>query len=290
MKSMSSEDSRITHISDTALMTAACRAVETRRTHGWIQDPFAERLAGERGMAILEALPSKDVLCFGVGMRSRLLDGLVGGAVSDYGIRTVLSVGAGLDSRPWRIELPGDLLWIEADLPALLDYKSAILPAAEAHCRIERLVIDINDAGSRRELLARAGDGPALMITEGLLMYLPASTVESLAVEAFRAPGLDYWVMDVSSKLMSVRMRRRETFQAVDAMRAPDSPDGEQTMDTMARAGWTTKSRRTYVADGMKLLHPERLKVIMAAYAAAGNRAPPPPDDDASGVHLLARG
>ena len=47
----------ITHISDTALMVAACRALETGRPDGFLRDPFAARLAGERGKAIADALP-----------------------------------------------------------------------------------------------------------------------------------------------------------------------------------------------------------------------------------------
>src|SRR5262245_29766398 len=90
-------ENSITHVSDTALMVAACRARETARQDGLIRDPFAERLAGERGAAILNGLRRTERLCFGVGIRSRFLDELVMHVVRDHGVRTVFSLGAGLD-------------------------------------------------------------------------------------------------------------------------------------------------------------------------------------------------
>ena len=60
-------DHEIHNVSDTALMVAACRAMETERPDGLVRDPFAARLAGERGMAIARALPMLPMMCFGIG-------------------------------------------------------------------------------------------------------------------------------------------------------------------------------------------------------------------------------
>jgi O-methyltransferase involved in polyketide biosynthesis len=78
---MAPGDVRISHVSDTALLTAACRAMETGRTEGLVRDPFAARLAGERGFSIARALPGLEIMCFGVGMRSRIMDDVVMEAV-----------------------------------------------------------------------------------------------------------------------------------------------------------------------------------------------------------------
>src|SRR5436305_526831 len=127
---MGPADHEIAHVSDTALMTAACRALETDRPDGLVKDPFAAELAGPRGMAIARAIPRLEMMCFGIGIRSRFLDQLVYETVSTYGIATVLSIGAGLDTRPWRLELPPALTWVEIDFPAMLDYKDGILSQA----------------------------------------------------------------------------------------------------------------------------------------------------------------
>src|ERR1700731_4225387 len=103
MDAMSLSHGEITHVSDTALMVAACRALETESDDGFVHDPFAARLAGERGMAILRALPHPEMMRFGLGVRSRFLDDLLLEALVSEQIPTVLSVGCGLDTRPWRL-------------------------------------------------------------------------------------------------------------------------------------------------------------------------------------------
>ena len=120
---MSPTNGEIKHVSDTALIVAACRALETESDDGFVHDPFAARLAGERGMAILRTLPYRDIMGFGLGVRSRFIDELLLDALSGQGIITVLSVGCGLDTRPWRLQLPPELRWIEVDFAAMLDYK-----------------------------------------------------------------------------------------------------------------------------------------------------------------------
>src|SRR4051794_34866814 len=119
---MPQNDSTISHVSDTALMVAACRRLETERPDGLVRDPFAARLGGERGLALLQALPRPDIMCLIIGVRSRFLDEFVPEAIAMGKIETVLSLGSGLDSRPWRLDLPADLRWIEVDFPEMLDY------------------------------------------------------------------------------------------------------------------------------------------------------------------------
>ena len=59
---MSAIEGEITRVSDTALIVAACRAHETALEDAFVRDPFAARLAGERGVAILNSLPHADML------------------------------------------------------------------------------------------------------------------------------------------------------------------------------------------------------------------------------------
>jgi methyltransferase (TIGR00027 family) len=147
---MSAQDSAIQHVSDTALMVAACRAMETERPDGFVRDPFARRLAGARGMAIAEAVPRIKIMCFGVGIRSRFFDELLTKTITEQGVTTVLSVGCGLDTRPWRLDLPRSLRWIEVDFPEMLDYKAALMAADAPRCRMEPVSADLNDPGQRR--------------------------------------------------------------------------------------------------------------------------------------------
>src|SRR3954469_16167329 len=90
---MPSSEGAITHVSDTALMVAACRAHETELEDAFVRDRFAARLAGERGLAILRALPHSNVVRLGLAVRTRFVDELLLEALRDYPITAVLSVG-----------------------------------------------------------------------------------------------------------------------------------------------------------------------------------------------------
>src|SRR5262252_9482416 len=118
-------DAKFSHVSDTALMVAACRAHENDLEDAFVRDPFAARLAGERGVAILRELPHAKVLRLGLAIRTRFIDELLLDALATHPIATVLSVGCGLDTRPWRLDLPPALRWIETDFTEILDYKDA---------------------------------------------------------------------------------------------------------------------------------------------------------------------
>jgi methyltransferase (TIGR00027 family) len=280
---MQPDTHEIAHVSDTALMAAACRAMETERPDGLIRDPFAAHLAGERGMAIARALAGGlDRMCFGIGVRSRFLDKLVLDTVSEHGIATVLSVGAGLDTRPWRLDLPAALRWIEVDFPAMLDYKNAIMASAAPKCVRERLAADLNDAAGRQTVFGAAGDGPTLMITEGLLMYLPAPTIEALAANT----AVGHWLLDVSSPEMARRVRM-DDYQSIQNVRAADHLDGLQILGVLGRHGWIGLRRLTYAADVMEYAA-ERV-IAMFRNLPPDQIPKPMPAGDPSGVHLFGR-
>src|ERR1700690_1302064 len=206
---MSATPGEITHVSDTALMVAACRAHETALEAAYIRDPFAARLAGERGVAILNALPPAQakVLRFGMAIRTRFVEELLMEALAAHPIKTVLSVGCGLDTRPWSLDLAQDLRWIEIDFADMLDYKDGLMSGEKPRCRRERLTVDLNDSAQRIAMYEAAGADPALLIPQGLLLYLPPPTVEALAAETSRHSNINinvsHWISDITTSAFS---------------------------------------------------------------------------------------
>jgi methyltransferase (TIGR00027 family) len=274
----------ITHVSDTALMVAACRALESESPDGFVQDPFAARLAGDRGMAILNALPRPELMRFGIGVRSHFLDELLLEILAAEPIATVLSVGCGLDTRPWRLELPPALRWVEVDFPDMLDYKESILAGETPRCRRERLTADLNDAAQRRVLFAAAGHEPALMITEGLLMYLPAATVDAIASEG-AASCIRHWIVDITTTAFANAIQM-DSERSIRNVQASDSLAGEQILDVLARHGWSTAARRSYLTD-MAFARPRIQRLMGDRPQPAG--PPPVPPGDLTGVLRFAR-
>ena len=282
---MSSVSGEITHISDTALMVAACRAHETELEDAFVRDPFAARLAGERGPAILNAMPHAAVMRIGLAIRTRFIDELLLEVMRTYSIPTVLSVGCGLDTRPWRLGLPSTLRWIEIDFAAVLDYKERIMSGEIPRCRRERLEVDLNDAEQRRAMYEAAGPAPALMITEGLLLYLPAATVDALAEESWQRSGVADWISDITTSAFSRTLGGgQDTMQPIRHVQAPDCLKGEQILEVLGRHGWTTSARRSYITD---------VEFVRDRVRRMRGGTPPPrfsyPSDDPTGVHRFGR-
>ena len=274
----------ITHVSDTALMVAACRAHETGLQDAFVRDPFAARLAGERGQAILRALPHSDMVRFGVAVRTRFADELLLEGLAAQPIRTVLSVGCGLDTRPWRLELAADLRWIEIDFADILDYKDRLMSGEPPRCRREPLPGDLNDAAQRLAMYEAAGAETSLMITEGLLLYLPAATVEALATESWGQSSVAQWISDITTSAFTRALRGVDTMQSLRHVQASDALPGEQVLGVLRRHGWNTAAWRSYINDiGFAR---ERVRSMR------GSATPPPPTfppNDPTGVHRFVR-
>jgi methyltransferase (TIGR00027 family) len=276
----------IQHVSDTALMVAACRALETARTDGLVRDLFAERLAGPRGDAILHGISGWQLMCFGVGVRTRFLDDLVIKTIAQEGIKVVLSLGAGLDTRPWRLELPPDLRWIEADFPEMLRYKTRAMEAEAPKCRLERVAADVTDRTQREALFAAADGVPTLMITEGLLMYLAGAAVKALAAEAARH-GIRRWLLD-SNSLDLARMMGWDARGSIENVRAPDHLQGAALLDVVRSNGWSQLCFRSYSRDAAEVAA-ERIAAMIRPFVEKGIPVPAAPVEDASGVYLFGR-
>src|SRR5690242_11918120 len=193
-------DPLIRNVSDTALWAAVYRANETDRPDALFRDPYARRLAGTRGQQIAEAVPLAQRQDWAWVMRTWLFDRIIAAEVQ-RGVDLVVNLAAGLDVRPYRMHLPSTLTWAEVDLPPLVAEKTAALAGERPACRIERIPLDLSDAAARRALfddLGRRGR-QALVITEGLLIYLAREEAAALAEDLARPAAFQRWVLDIVS-------------------------------------------------------------------------------------------
>ncbi|MFZ0230288.1 MAG: SAM-dependent methyltransferase [Mycobacterium sp.] len=207
---MSDAGHLITHVSDTARWTALYRATESARDDALFSDPLAERLAGEQGRAIVASAPVSNRNGWWLIARTKIIDDAITDAIAD-GCDRVLNLAAGLDTRPYRLDLPSDLPWIEADLPLLLAEKTQLLADQTPRCRLTRKAVDLADPQARDAFFAEALDGAtkALVLTEGLLMYLEDRDVTALS-ETIKRPEVAWWMLDFAfpglKKMMNKKM------------------------------------------------------------------------------------
>lgn len=199
----------VRNISDTAHLAAVYRARETERPDALFRDPYARRLAGRRGEQIAQALPFSNRHTWSWVARTYLFDRLILDQM-ERGADIVINLAAGLDTRPYRMALPPSLQWIEVDLPEPLTYKEAVLAGEKPVCRLERVRLDLSDVSTRRDLFQQWGNRArkAVIITEGLLIYLSAEEVGALAQDLARPASFQYWILDLVSPGLLRRLQQ----------------------------------------------------------------------------------
>ena len=189
----------IQNVSDTAFMVAGFRALENEQPKPLFHDPLAAKLVGDHGKEILATIPRHFVGAWSVVIRTVIIDDYIRQAVA-AGVDTILNLGAGLDTRPYRIELPSSLRWIEGDFPHLIELKETRLADEKPGCRLERIKLDLTDRALRRRLFSNvnARAGKILVLTEGVIPYLTNEDVAELADDLRQAKKIGFWITTIS--------------------------------------------------------------------------------------------
>jgi len=140
----------------------------------------------------------------------------------EQGVDMVVNLAAGLDARPYRMALPASLQWVEVDLPEILAYKEEILAKEKPSCALERIRLDLSEGYARRGLFAELNRrrNKILVLTEGLLIYLDAEEVASLAKDLSANSHFERWIMDLASPGL-LRMMQLTTGKQLSKVGAP---------------------------------------------------------------------
>lgn len=228
----------IRNISDTALLAAVYRARETQRADALFRDPFARRLAGERGEQIARSLVFSEKNSWSWFARTYLFDQFIAECLKQ-GCDLVVNLAAGLDARPYRLALPASLKWVEVDLPEITDYKEEILRDEKPSCVLERIRLDLADVNGRRKLFQRlAAEGrKALIVSEGLIIYLAADVVGSLATDLAAHETFRYWLLDLASPAL-LRLLQKKMGKPLEEAAAPLKFAAAEGPEFFGEFGW----------------------------------------------------
>jgi len=217
-------------VSDTALWVAYFRARETQRPDAIFRDPYAGRLAGARGFAIANTLADGNKHEWAWMARTYLFDQFVSREIQG-GADVVLNLAAGLDARPYRMQFPSGMHWVEVDLPEIIAYKEEVLSNDRPMCELERIALDLADQDARRKLFARVNQlgSKVVVMSEGLLIYLSAEEVACLAKDLAECSRFRSWVIDLASP-GQLRLMQRTTGKQLQEAGVPfkfGPPEGQ---------------------------------------------------------------
>lgn len=198
------------------------RAMESERTDALFRDPFARKLAGQQGEEILRTLPKARQFAWPMIVRTAVMDEIILRAVDRDAADTVINLASGLDTRPYRLALPKTLRWFDADFLDMVRYKQEQLAGDRPVCQLEYAPVDLTDAAARRAFLQRAAVGVkrALVIAEGLLVYLQAEDVAALARDLHAQSSFRWWLIDLASPRM-LKMLARTWGRSLRSSGAP---------------------------------------------------------------------
>jgi methyltransferase (TIGR00027 family) len=251
----------------TALSVAAARAVETGSDDPLIRDQFAYLLVStagqpwERLASSLEWIGDDEhgrrahrLAIDYQAVRTHYFDSYFADAVA-AGIRQVVILAAGLDSRAFRLKWPAGTSVYEIDQPQVVAYKTSTLESAGAAPTAERRTVQVDLRDDWAAALTAAGfdsSQPTAWLAEGLLPYLPAEAQDRLfeivtglsapgsrvAVEAFSLGTADNEARRVARRARFDRMRQRLGLDInVETLTYQES-DRADAADWLTEHGW----------------------------------------------------
>ncbi len=132
-------------VAGTGLLVAAIRAMESTREERLFSDPFADKLAGDTGRALLAAAiaESGERSTVQIVVRTRFLDDALLRAVRVA--KQVVILAAGMDARAYRLAWPDGVTVYELDQPAVIATKEHVLANDEPRCRRVAIGVDLSD-------------------------------------------------------------------------------------------------------------------------------------------------
>lgn len=260
----------------TALGVCAARAVETQREDRLFTDPLAQLFVdaageGSWGMFTRDAMPDELVeadpdlprrvqtLMDYIASRTAFFDEFFV-AATQSGIRQVVILAAGLDTRAWRLPWPDGAIVYELDLPKVLEFKAATLGQNDAQPVANQVGVPVDLRHDWPEVLRQAGFDPAARtawLAEGLLPFLPAAAQDLLfeRVQQLSAPGSRIAVEAFGDEFLDPDRlaRHRERLERLRAVRAaphamPDVTDlwyledRADVADWLGHHGWETST------------------------------------------------
>ena len=244
----------IENVSDTARWVAFYRAMETARPDALFRDPFARALAGPEGERIVKEMPRGRASSWAMITRTVVFDEIILDVVRRQDIDLVLNLAAGLDARPWRLRLPASLRWVDVDLPAMLEYKASHMRDVPSVCRYEALPANLVDASERAAVFGRVGAeaAEALVVTEGLLIYLTDEQVASLASELHAQASFRWWLLDLASPDL-LKLLARSWGKTLEKGNAPFRFAPPNGTDFFRDLGWREVSYRSAMEEAQRI-------------------------------------
>lgn len=165
-------------ISQTAFYCCGVRMLDAEREKPVCGDVYAKVFMNEDGLRILEKFKDDPHPNSSNVARHRIIDDLLRQELAAHPDLRVVIIGAGFDSRSYRLK---GGTWVELDEPQVIAFKNERLPVSDCQNELQRIAIDFSTESLEDKLPAFTGrGGPIVVVVEGVFMYLEQQAIEQL--------------------------------------------------------------------------------------------------------------
>jgi methyltransferase (TIGR00027 family) len=235
-----------------ARVAAANRAVETARHDALYRDPLAHDLAGDGGWAAWRAMRRTAWPGYAAGpdpyltIVTKFFDDAVVRVVHDCALTQVVIIGAGTDTRAFRLDWPPGIRVFEVDVLDVLEHKEHVVQRHGARPRCERRVVDVTCRGSLTHALSRQGFDPSRRTAFLLerLHCLQPEAADRLVREVTAAAEDGSWigVALIANNMLRARFLQ-QALRKLESIGLPSWGFGVDDPDAWLRArGWSSQS------------------------------------------------
>lgn len=229
-------------VAKTSLLVAAMRAVESKRSENegrLFSDPYAELLTGIEGATLLQKALAESGDQPAIAVRTYYMDSKITSTLKE-GVRQIVVLAAGMDSRAYRLTFPEGTRIFELDQKEVLNYKQDKLKNIPTHCEYKALAVDLRDEWQSQ--LLQAGlktNEQTLWLVEGLLMYLEESQVETLLnrLNTLASPK-DILLFDILSRTLLEAPPMQKQLKFLESIGAPWKFGINEPEKLMKKFGW----------------------------------------------------
>src|SRR6266404_2368479 len=243
---MTSRSSWIDSFSESAMATIRPMLAASPGSWGWLR--IASRMALARGLDLgvpVITLLSPPGSPFAPGCFAEDL-------TAEWALRQPNYGRPSRVSEPSRVRLPPELPWIEVDFPAMVEEKERLMADAQPVCSLTRRGLDLSDSAARAVFFGELADTArsALIITEGLLLYMDEDVVRALALDLAGRSSIRWWVFDLASPNLLQMMKKTMGSQLVNAPMKFAPAAGVAFFEAL---GWVTQDVRSFVREAVRL-------------------------------------
>ena len=241
-------------ISKTAFYCCGVRMQDAEREQPVCGDVYAKLFMNEEGKKILDQFKDEVGPNISNVARARIVDDLLREELAAHPDLTVVMIGAGFDTRAYRIK---GGTWVELDEPQVIAYKNERLPASQSQNDLQRIPIDFSTESLAEKLSPFAWRKPVVVVIEGVFMYLEEETIRTVLQTLHRLFPQHKLICDLMTKTFFQKygktIHEKLTGMGASFKFTADNPEALFLQNGYRRTGWFSIVGKSFEFDSKKI-------------------------------------